>query len=123
MLPLKPADFHILMVLAKQDLHGYGIMQEVEAESDGRVRLEVGSMYRLIARMTDEGLIAESARKSSDRRRYYRITQFGRRVAKLEAQRLVDVVSRYQAIGEVLEECTGLIKSLNLHRYWGDYAL
>lgn len=102
-LPLKPADFHILMVLSKQDLHGYGIMQEVEAESDGRVRLEVGSMYRLIARMTDEGLIAESGRYNHDRRRYYRITEFGKRVAKLEARRLVDVVSvarRYDLLGD-----------------------
>ena len=93
MLPLKPADFHILMVLSRNDLHGYGIMQEVEAESAGRVRLEVGSMYRLIARLTDEGLIAESERENNDRRKYFRITQFGKRVAKLEAQRLMDVVS------------------------------
>ena len=93
MLPLKPADFHILMVLSRNDLHGYGIMQQVEAESAGRVRLEVGSMYRLIGRLTDEGLVAESDRENSERRRYYRITQFGKQVARLEAQRLVDVVS------------------------------
>ncbi len=93
LLPLKPADFHILLVLMREDRHGYGIMQEVEAESDGRVRLEVGSMYRLIARMTDEGLIAESGRENSDRRRYFQITPLGKRVARLEAQRLVDVVS------------------------------
>ena len=93
MLPLKPADFHILMVLSREDLHGYGIMQQVEAESAGRVRLEVGSMYRLIARMTDEGLIAESKRKNSDRRKYYEITSVGKQVARLEAQRLADVVN------------------------------
>ena len=93
MLPLKPADFHILLVLSKEDLHGYGIMQQVEAESDGRVRLEVGSMYRLIARLTDEGLVAESGRANNDRRKYYRITPFGKRVARLEAQRLADVVN------------------------------
>jgi len=92
MLPLKPADFHILMVLSKHDLHGYGIMREVEAESDGRVRLEVGTMYRLIARLTDEELLAESMRENSDKRRYYHITSFGKEVAKLEAQRLADVV-------------------------------
>lgn len=102
MLPLKPVDFHILMVLSKRDLHGYGIMQEVEAESDGRVRLEVGSMYRLIARLMDEGVIAQSERANNDRRRYYRITRFGKRVARLEAQRLADVVSvarRYNLLG------------------------
>jgi len=103
MLPLKPADFHILLVLSKEDLHGYGIMQQVEAESDGRVRLEVGSMYRLIARLTDEGLIAESGRANNDRRKYYRITEFGKGVVRLEARRLVDVVSaarRYNLLSD-----------------------
>ncbi len=93
-LPLKPADFHILMVLLEEDLHGYGIMQSVATESDGQVQLEVGSMYRLIARLTDEGLLAESRRRRErdDRRRYYRITPFGKQVAALEARRLADVV-------------------------------
>lgn len=93
-LPLKPADFHILMVLSEEDLHGYGIMQAVAEESGGQVQLEVGSMYRLIARMTDGGLIAESKRRGrhGDRRRYYRITAFGKQVARLEARRLVGVV-------------------------------
>jgi DNA-binding PadR family transcriptional regulator len=101
-LPLKPADFHILLVLSKEDLHGYGIMREVEAESEGRVRLEVGSMYRLIARMMDEGLIADAGRENHDRRRYYRITEFGKQAARLEARRLADVVSvarRYNLLG------------------------
>jgi DNA-binding PadR family transcriptional regulator len=93
-LPLKPADFQILMVLLQGDLHGYGIMQAVTDESRGKVQLEIGSMYRLIARLTDEGLIAESARRSKpdDRRRYYRITEFGREVAGLEARRLSEVL-------------------------------
>jgi DNA-binding PadR family transcriptional regulator len=93
-LPLKPADFHILMVLLRTERHGYGIMQAVAEDSNQRVRLEVGSMYRLIARLTDEGLIEESPRPPSrgTRRRYYRITEFGRRVAELEAGRLTDVV-------------------------------
>ena len=93
-MPLKPADFHILMVLSAQDLHGYGIMQAVEEESEGQVHLEVGSMYRLIARLTDEGLIADSKkrRERDDRRRYYRITPFGKEVAGLEARRLLGVV-------------------------------
>ena len=95
-LPLKPGDFQILMVLLERDLHGYGIMQAVTEESDGRVQLEIGSMYRMIARMTDEGLIAESKgkRETGDRRRFYRITSFGKDVARLEANRLVDVVKQ-----------------------------
>ena len=93
-LPLKPADFHILLVLLEGDLHGYGIMQRVAEQSGGRVPLEVGSLYRLIARMTDLGLIAESdrARSGNARRRYYRITAFGREAAKIEAQRLAEVL-------------------------------
>ena len=93
-IPLKPADFHILMVLMEEDLHGYGIMQAVARESDGRVQLEVGSLYRLIARLTDEGLLAESKRRRGDdpRRRYYRITPFGCDVARAEAARLTDVL-------------------------------
>ncbi len=98
-LPLKPADFHILMVLTEGALHGYGIMQRVAEQSNGRVRLEVGSLYRLIARMTEEGLIVESttSRGGSERRRNYRITRFGDQVAKLEAQRLEEVVRAARA--------------------------
>ncbi len=93
-LPLKPADFHILMVLTEGALHGYGIMQRVAEQSNGLVQLEVGSLYRLIARMTEEGLIVEAKTSSgsSERRRNYRITRFGDQVAKLEAERLEDVV-------------------------------
>ncbi len=98
-LPLKPADFHILMVLIEGALHGYGIMQRVAEQSNGLVQLEVGSLYRLIARMTEEGLIVESktSRGGSERRRNYRITSFGDQVAKLEAQRLEDVVRAARA--------------------------
>ncbi len=92
-LPLKPADFHILMVLMRRELHGYGIMQAVAEESNGRVELEVGSMYRLIGRLMDESLIAEvRSRGRNARRRYYRLTPFGRDVARAEAERLVDVL-------------------------------
>ncbi len=98
-LPLKPADFHILMVLLEGALHGYGIMQRVAEQSNGLVQLEVGSLYRLIARMTDMGLIVESKASGggSQRRRYYRITRFGDQVAKLEAQRLEEVVRAARA--------------------------
>ena len=97
-LPLKPADFHILMVLLEADRHGYGIMQQVAEQSGGRVELEVGSLYRLIARMTELGLIAEAKRRGgADRRRFYRITPFGRDVAAIEARRLEDVVRTARA--------------------------
>ena len=99
LMPLKPADFHILMVLLDRDLHGYGIMQAIADESAGQVQLEVGSMYRIIARLTDQGLIAESRQKREPgtSRRYYRITPFGKQVARLEARRLVDVVRTARA--------------------------
>jgi len=98
-LPLKPADFLILLVLTDGALHGYGIMQRVAEQSSGRVQLEVGSLYRLIARMTDEGLIVECKAPGggSQRRRYYRITPFGDQVAQLEAQRLEEVVGAARA--------------------------
>lgn len=94
-LPLRPADFHILMVLLREDLHGYGIMQQVSVDSHGRVALDVGSLYRIIARLSDEGLITDARRPSrgaDSRRRYYSITALGRKVAQREARRLADVV-------------------------------
>jgi DNA-binding PadR family transcriptional regulator len=95
LLPLKPADLHILLALLGEELHGYALMQRVRDESDGQVELELGSLYRLIARLTDAGLIAPARpRKSGDdpRRRYYRITPLGRDVAAREARRLARVV-------------------------------
>lgn len=94
-LPLKPADFHILMVLLRGDLHGYGLMQQVREDSEGMVELEVGSLYRLIGRLTDLGLLEESPQPPAAgdvRRRYYRITALGRRAAEQEARRLVAVL-------------------------------
>ena len=57
---LKPAEFHILFALSQGPRHGYGLMKEVERESNGSVRLEIGSLYRVLARMLDEGLIEEA---------------------------------------------------------------
>jgi DNA-binding PadR family transcriptional regulator len=95
LLPLKPADFHILLALLTEELHGYAIMQRVADESDGQVALELGSLYRIIARLTDAGLIAPSRVRRADddpRRRYCRITPLGREVASREARRLATVV-------------------------------
>ncbi|MBZ5600780.1 MAG: helix-turn-helix transcriptional regulator [Acidobacteriia bacterium] len=87
---LKPADFHILLALADGPRHGYGIMKEVERESSGAVRLEVGSLYRLLARLLEEGLIEEA--DADERRKFYRITRLGRKILKTEAERLAGVV-------------------------------
>ena len=95
-LPLRPVDYQMLLVLGERDLHGYGLMTEVERESAGRVRLEVGSLYRVINRLLDLCLIDDEGETPHDadarRRRHYRITDFGRAAARAESQRLVDAI-------------------------------
>jgi DNA-binding PadR family transcriptional regulator len=93
--PLKPADFHILLALAQGPCHGYGIMKEVERQSNGDMRLEIGSLYRLLARMLESGLIEEA--DGDERRRYYRISRVGRRALKSEAERLAGLVELFRA--------------------------
>jgi len=97
MLPLTPAVFQILLVLAGGERHGYAIMKEVEANTDGRMQLGPGTLYRSIKRMLSDGLIEESAERpdpalDDERRRYYRLTALGRRVAGAEAERLAGLV-------------------------------
>ena len=97
-LPLKPHWFHVLLSLADDDQHGYGIMQEVLDRTDGKVRLWPPTLYGTIKRLMDEDLIEESgARPAPDlddaRRRYYRLTKLGRRVLNAECARLEDLVS------------------------------
>jgi DNA-binding PadR family transcriptional regulator len=92
---LKPADFHILMALSQGPRHGYGLMKEVERDSNGGVRLEIGSLYRLLARLLDSGLIEEA--EEDERRRYYRISRPGRRLLKAEAERLAGLVELSRA--------------------------
>jgi DNA-binding PadR family transcriptional regulator len=89
---LKPADFHILLALAAGPLHGYGIMKEVERDTGGEVTLEIGSLYRLLARLVTEGLI-DDVESADERRRYYRITAAGKKALKSEAVRLANVVT------------------------------
>jgi len=88
--------FLILVSLAGDDRHGYAIMQEVEEETRGAVRLGPGTLYRSIKRLLGDGLIAESDRlpepDDDERRRYYRITDLGRRAARAEAERLERVL-------------------------------
>jgi DNA-binding PadR family transcriptional regulator len=96
--PLKDSEFHILLALADGERHGYGIIQEVELRSQGRVRMGPGTLYGAIKRMLASGVIEESEKRPSpakddDRRRcYYRLTRLGRSVAEKEAERLADLV-------------------------------
>ncbi len=96
MLPLRPVDLQILLVLIEEDLHGYGLMKAVERQSGGTVTLEVGSLYRVIKRLLANGLLAEAGEAAADAggkpRRNYAITDFGRAVARAEADRLVGVI-------------------------------
>jgi DNA-binding PadR family transcriptional regulator len=96
-LPLPLATFHILLAVAEDDRHGYGIIQDVAARTDGRLRLSAGTLYRSIQRMLEDGLLAEARERPApelddERRRYYRITPLGRDVARAEARRLVELV-------------------------------
>ena len=104
MLPLLPATFHILVALADEDRHGYAIIQDVAARTDGTIRLSPGTLYRSIQRMLEDGLIVETDERPSpenddERRRYYRITPLGTSVAKAEARRLTQLVRMARAAG------------------------
>jgi DNA-binding PadR family transcriptional regulator len=96
-LPLTPAVFHIMLTLAGRERHGYGIMQEVERLTSGRMNLGPGTLYRSIQRMPLDGLIQESMESNDsddddERRRYYRLTPFGLEVARAESRRLESLV-------------------------------
>ena len=97
LLPLPPATFHILMAVADEDRHGYAIIQDVAARTDGELKLSAGTLYRSIQRMLEQGLLIETRERPApedddERRRYYRITPFGRTVAQAEARRLTQLV-------------------------------
>jgi DNA-binding PadR family transcriptional regulator len=95
MQPLPEATFHILMAVADEDRHGYGIIQDVLTSTNGELKLSAGTLYRSIQRMLEQGLLVETRERPEDddeRRRYYRITPLGREVAKAEAQRLQQLV-------------------------------
>ena len=97
LLPLKPHWFHVLLSLAGQEQHGYGIMQEVLERTAGKVRLWPATLYGTLKRLAEEDLIEESpgrrGRADDDpRRRYYRLTPLGRRVLQGESERLEELV-------------------------------
>ena len=98
-LPLKPAVFHSLLALGRGDRHGYALLKEIAERSGGVVSLLPAALYRHLQRMLDDGLIEESARRperanDDERRRYYRITSLGRRVAEAEVRRLEQVLAQ-----------------------------
>jgi DNA-binding PadR family transcriptional regulator len=97
-MPLRPVEFHILLALAPEERHGYAILQEVANLTDGELEIEPGTLYRALHRMLEDGWVAESARRPAadvddERRRYYRLTPLGRRIATAEANRLSRLVS------------------------------
>jgi DNA-binding PadR family transcriptional regulator len=103
-LPLKPNWFHILLSLASQEQHGYGIMQEVLERTGGKVRLWPATLYGTIQRLIEADLIEESDERPGPelddaRRRYYRLTRLGRRVLAAESERLEDLVRLIHAKG------------------------
>ena len=106
-LPLPVAEFHILVTLAAGVRHGYGIMADVEARTDGHVRLGPGTLYGALRRMIERGLIEEAPPDegpAADRRLVYRITALGRDVAVAEARRMescVEMIRRTPLVGRM----------------------
>jgi DNA-binding PadR family transcriptional regulator len=101
-LPLRPAVFHILVVLAEGERHGYAVKQEVERRTDGVVKMGPGTLYESIQRMLERGLVEESSARphpenDQAQRRYYRISKFGREVLEAEVARLSAIVDDARA--------------------------
>src|SRR6266567_3396049 len=96
-LPLSPANLHILLALAGEDRHGYGIMQEVALQSDGQYKIGPGTLYDNLQKLMNQGIVEESPQRHDDddpRRRYYRLTRFGRTVLAADVARLEGVVRK-----------------------------
>jgi DNA-binding PadR family transcriptional regulator len=101
-LPLQPYEFQVLMVLSEEERHGYGIRRATLERTGGKLRLDPGVLYRTLRRLQEAGLIAESDKRPAadlddQRRRYYGLTELGRRVAAAEAERLEDLIGRARA--------------------------
>lgn len=94
-LPLSPATLHILLALASEDRHGYGIMREIARQSDGRYKLGPGTLYDNLQKLLEQGIVEERPARSADddpRRRYYRLSRFGRGLLVTEITRLESLV-------------------------------
>jgi len=97
-LPLSPPVYQVLVALAGEEMHGWAIMKEVSRSTGGRIELSPGTLYGLIKRLLRDDLIAESDRRppsrlDDQRRRYYRLTDLGRRVVRAEVRRLEDALT------------------------------
>ena len=95
--PLPSTAFQILLSLAGNDLHGYGIMRAVEEQTNGRMRLGPGTLYSSIQALLEEDMIEEveaaaASEAANERRRYYRLTSSGKKLARSEAERLADLL-------------------------------
>jgi DNA-binding PadR family transcriptional regulator len=93
LLPLKPVELELLLALVDRERHGYGLVQQIADHTGGLVRLEPGNLYRVVKRLLADGLVEESSRRAAadlddERRRYYRLTALGIRVANAELQRM-----------------------------------
>ncbi len=101
---MPPATFHILVALAGEDRHGYGIIQDIAARTGGKIRLSPGTLYRSIQRLLEQGFIEETDERPApelddERRRYYRITRAGEKAVRQEAGRLAEMVRLAKASG------------------------
>ncbi len=106
LLPLRPRDYLILYALTSGAQHGYGIIRTVEQETDGTARLDPANLYRAVKRLSRQGLVSEAEDASDDeeatpgeRRRYWQITELGRRVVTAEAARLAQLTALARASG------------------------
>ena len=102
LLPLTPPVFHILLALADEERHGYGIMQDVARQTNGALQLGPGTLYGCLKRILAAGLVEESDERpdtelDDERRRYYRMTDLGRSVVRAEARRLAEAVTAARA--------------------------
>ena len=97
-LPLKPVDLELLLALAGEDRHGYGLVQTIAARTNGLIALDPGNLYRVVKRLLADGLVAEAGQRPApdeegERRRYYRLTALGGRVLAAELDRLRALVN------------------------------
>ncbi|HET9402176.1 MAG TPA: PadR family transcriptional regulator [Candidatus Acidoferrales bacterium] len=95
--PLSPAMFHVLLALADSDKHGYAIMKEVSRATNGEVSLSAGTLYGILRRLVTDDMVVEKDERPSpelddERRRYYRLTEHGRKIAQAEARRLEEML-------------------------------
>ncbi len=105
-IPLKPVVFEIMVTLARESRHGYGILRDVRTRSGGRMKLETGPLYRHLKRLLDDGLVEETEgskeeRSADKRRRYYGLSELGRAVLATEGRRLAETLEHAQALGVI----------------------